>query len=501
MPDMINATNAMNIHNHELLQKQGVCGTGVGHKLVNGKPTGDHAILVFVQKKFSESGVIRKFSADELIPSEIDGIPTDVIEVGRLRKQDFRSRVRPLKPGYSVGHGDITCGTIGGFFTDKDGDPVLLSNNHVLACENKAQAGDLIYQPGPTDMRVAKTFTNWGNPVSSHPYVGTLKSFAHLNGNGNTHDSAIMRIHDSLIKANLIDALYPTINRPISDFGDPTINMPVQKCGRTTGYTTGRVIGLNATFTIEYDFGNATFSDCVVLTNMSQGGDSGSMILDMDTKAVALLFAGSKKVTIASPIRTVRDYYGLQLWDGPQVSNIAFGEYNWRIFTTDGSAKFDNGQLEITENSNQYCFVERSWSGQFAGVTCVINSGTDVGASWGPGIVVQWPNGYLKVNIRHRGPFCGTFNGNENLAFGVATPNTDYTLRIRKSSNSYVGEVLDGGQWHAVITIPLSVVSNKPVAIRIGKTGLSGSASDYAPSGSSDAGPVGTCVVKSVSFG
>jgi hypothetical protein len=106
-----------------LLEKQGVQGTAVGKKIVNGRQTQDDAILVFVQKKYSprsisSPNILTKYSAQDLIPDEIDGIPTDVIEVGNIKKQataqkGFRHPVRPLRPGFSVGHANVTCGTIG----------------------------------------------------------------------------------------------------------------------------------------------------------------------------------------------------------------------------------------------------------------------------------------------------------------------------------------------------------------------------------------------------
>lgn len=484
-------------YTQDLLQRKNVTGTAVGEKLVDGKPTGEPAILVFVQKKYSESNVLRKFSADELVPQSLDGIPTDVIEVGVIQKQSFKTRMRPLKPGYSVGHGDVTCGTIGGFFYDKDNEPVVLSNNHVLANENRAKVGDIIYQPGIADARVSKEFLGWTEPVSQYPYIGTLKDYIQL-GPHNTHDSAIMRIPDALINSNLVDPIYPTVNRAISGIGDPALNMQVQKCGRTTGYTTGRIIGLHATFTIEYDFGMATFHECVVMTNMSQGGDSGSVILDMDMRAVALLFAGSPKVTLANPMSIVSNHYGLRIWNGPEVKSINNGS-DWRVFTTDGNAKFEDGILRIEENSNQHCFVERT-PGTFRGITCTVNTGSDTGASWGPGVVVQWPNGFLKVNLRHGDKFCGAFNTNESMAIGSVKPNTDYTLRIRKTQNSYVGEVLDDGRWFVVIEVPTSVFPLQPVAVRLGKTGLTGSTTDFAPSSTTEAGGMGVCTIKDIKF-
>ena len=58
-------------------------------------------------------------------------------------------------PGGSVGHFEITAGTIGAIARDKKtGRDVILSNNHVLANENAAKIGDAILQAGVIDGRL-----------------------------------------------------------------------------------------------------------------------------------------------------------------------------------------------------------------------------------------------------------------------------------------------------------------------------------------------------------
>jgi len=392
-----------------LLKKNNVCGTAVGEKWVDGKPTGEEAVLVFVQKKFSKTGLFMKYSADELIPENIDGVPTDVIEVGNIVKQaGFKQRVRPIVPGYSCGHGGITAGTMGGFFYDENNDPVMLSNNHVAANENNAKIGDLIYQPGPIDSR-------------SRQSIGKLKKFVKINKNNNIQDSAITQIDPELIFGNMVSPIYPVINQGASGFGDAKVNMPVQKCGRTTGYTTGRVIGLNGTFTIEYDFGPAKFNKCVILSAMSKGGDSGSIIYDMSMKAVGLLFAGSAKVTLANPMNLVQQHYGLKIWNTPPVEEIKLGDDKWQKFSTDGTITQRSGVVIFKDNANHHCFLEHPLSGNTKMVACTINTGDDKGATWGPGIVLQFPNGTLKVNLRHNGKFGGYINEKYNLDIGTVS--------------------------------------------------------------------------------
>jgi hypothetical protein len=50
--------------------------------------------------------------------------------------------------GISIGHFRVTAGTLGCLVQDRDGNRFILSNNHVLADENKAEVGDVILQAG-----------------------------------------------------------------------------------------------------------------------------------------------------------------------------------------------------------------------------------------------------------------------------------------------------------------------------------------------------------------
>ena len=85
----------------------------------------------------------------------------------------------------------------------------------------------------------------------------------------------------------------------------PKLGMLIQKSGRTTGYTAGKIKDISATIKINYDQKVALFKNQILTTNMSQGGDSGSLVLDMKKRAIGLLFAGSDVVTIMNPVLEV----------------------------------------------------------------------------------------------------------------------------------------------------------------------------------------------------
>lgn len=73
------------IRNYSMLRRRypKVLSFNVGTKWVGGVDTGRPCITVFVSKKIPKSYL----SSDELLPSEVDGIPVDVIE---LSSEDYR---------------------------------------------------------------------------------------------------------------------------------------------------------------------------------------------------------------------------------------------------------------------------------------------------------------------------------------------------------------------------------------------------------------------------
>jgi len=67
-------------HEERLLKKKNVVGLGIGYKEVEGQETGQLSLVVMVRKKESPS----QLDATDLVPSEIDGVPLDVKEVGEI---------------------------------------------------------------------------------------------------------------------------------------------------------------------------------------------------------------------------------------------------------------------------------------------------------------------------------------------------------------------------------------------------------------------------------
>lgn len=85
--------------NRKKLLKKDLTAVGIGYKIVDGKRTGDLCMVCSVAKKKN----VRELSAKKLIPNEIKGVKTDVVETGVI-KALHTERHRPAIGGISVGH-------------------------------------------------------------------------------------------------------------------------------------------------------------------------------------------------------------------------------------------------------------------------------------------------------------------------------------------------------------------------------------------------------------
>lgn len=218
---------------------------------------------------------------------------------------------RPVPIGVSAGHPAVSAGTIGARVTDGSR-TFALSNNHVVAASNGGSEGDPLLQPGSAD--------GGRDPDDS---IGTLFDFEPIRFCGTT-GCDFNRI-DAALALTTTDELGNAT--PEDGYGAPrartveaSLGLEVQKFGRTTGHTVGRVTGIHATIDVNYRTGVARFEEQVVITGdgFSAGGDSGSLIVTRgrllnDRRPVGLLFAGSAASTLANPIDLVLDRFGVRI--------------------------------------------------------------------------------------------------------------------------------------------------------------------------------------------
>ena len=302
-----------------------VVGLGIGVKWRNNQPTGTPALMVLVTQKIAKY----KLSRANLLPSTLRGMDIDVLSVGKLtaetgssllrdKSSNLTQRIRPVQGGYSIGHIDITAGTIATCVYDLLPQGIgipknyyVLSNNHVLADENKAHYGDPIVQPGPIDGGCCPFDT-----------IATLRRFIPID-----FEPFLPRYqHNNVVDAAIAQGQLHHLDRVINWMGyiggwlpkkEVKVGMIVQKTGRTTGFTRGRILATNTTVDVSYSEGKtARFKDQIINTTMTASGDSGSLlvtIIDNIPFAVGLHFSSSPSMSIANQIENVRSLLRIEI--------------------------------------------------------------------------------------------------------------------------------------------------------------------------------------------
>ncbi len=235
-------------------------------------------------------------------------------------------QVRPIQLGVSGGialdsaNGYCCGGTLGALVKDANGVQYILSNTHVFAGDSAAggngiisTVGDPVDQPGLIDV-------NCSNLVND--YVANLTNWSVIVPNGiSTVDAAIARVIPGQVDpAGKILEIGTISSTPLA----AALNQAVKKSGRTSGLTTGKVVGLNATITVQYSTECAgtdylsTFNGQILISpgKFLKAGDSGSLMVEnvaANPRPIGLLYAGSSKVAIANPIQDVLNQFGVTM--------------------------------------------------------------------------------------------------------------------------------------------------------------------------------------------
>lgn len=276
-----------------------VVGTGIGFRMVGGLLTSEVTLKVYVTEKVP-GGAVSTMSA---APSAIAGMPVDVEEIGNIVPQLYTRRYpRPVRCGVSIGHPQVTAGTLGCLVVTRNNHLCLLSNNHVIADSNNARLGDPILQPGRAD---------GGVPADR---ISVLENFVRINFPGpNFVDAAVGWTSFSLVDPRHVT--YTLNPVPLA----ARLGMTVKKNGRTTQSTVGTVTDMSVNISVGYSGGVAQFRNQLGIRGVggpfSRGGDSGSLIVTANTnQPIGLLFAGrtDNSITFANPIAAVMSSLNIQ---------------------------------------------------------------------------------------------------------------------------------------------------------------------------------------------
>jgi len=314
---------------NDLMKRRNVVACGVGFKTYGGQDTQEPSLIVSVTQKQRSA----ELSSQDLVPSVVQDVPTDVVQTGMIVASGVMrtTRLRPARPGLSIGHHQTTSGTFG-CLVRRGSEVFILGCNHILALVNRGKPGDAILQPGagdggalqdkvaelaefvPLRLHDSSSESGGGIPPVSEPEgcANLLIRLLQMRGGGapgaaivqpqdiNYADAALARpIDPNAVIPSIVDVGVPTGVR------EPALGLRVAKSGRTTRLTMGDILQVDVTVEVVYGNQHARFANQVMVTPFSRPGDSGAVVLDMEKRAVGMLFAGSDYVAVVTPIQHI----------------------------------------------------------------------------------------------------------------------------------------------------------------------------------------------------
>jgi hypothetical protein len=299
-----------------MMRTDGVLGTAIGGG------AGEQAVLVVYIDREAQGAA----AAMRAIPRELRGVPVRIEQTDKFRAfANTAKQVAPIQLGtsggwyYDLANGYCCGGTLGSLI-EANGTRYILSNYHVLEADIAAggnnlvaATGQAVVQPGLLDVACN---------VANSQSVGTLVKLSSLPASN--VDAAIAQVTPGMVRTDGAILGIGTISKNTLA---AKVRQNVKKSGRTTGLTTSKVSGLNATISVAYSSecggGQAftkTFTGQIVVTNSNsaflRGGDSGSLLVEntaTNPRAIGLLFAGSSTSAIANPIGPVLQFIGDKL--------------------------------------------------------------------------------------------------------------------------------------------------------------------------------------------
>lgn len=249
----------------------------------------------------------------------------------------YRLRSNPTGDKYTCGSsisvGNFQgAGTLGCLVRDVSGRLFGLSNNHVSASCSHADVGLPILAPGIFDVSAMglPPFTIGFHERSLPMIPGSVSNVDPLLNS----DAAIFSIRDPNLVTSYQGIFYDTPGQAI----DLVDGIVVEKVGRTTGYTKGRVLGPQyGSVPVAYSVPHHNFTGFVSFAHVhavvgegsifSDSGDSGSLVTTVDPSgnrfAVGLVFAGrndsaapGEKTSLILPIKPILEALGVTLVTG-----------------------------------------------------------------------------------------------------------------------------------------------------------------------------------------
>jgi hypothetical protein len=270
---------------------------------------------------------------------------------------------------------DCCGGTLGALVTDRNGNPYILSNNHVLAESDQARAGDTVVQPALVDLNC--------NPQAGRS-VGSLRYVVPLQSRQTNVDAALAAATPAVDGTGAILQLGPSVNgvltaaAPAAGGGEALTagllnQLHVVKSGRTTGLTCSTVNTVDLSVQVDYYYDCAetqpyytkTYNNQIGIPGASfaDSGDSGALVLDAgNAQPVGLFFASGADdnnhgFSVANPIQDVLSELGQRSQADGQEFQIAGGAphpvtcSNYDEHTPPVAANVSSAQMTVAKSA------------------------------------------------------------------------------------------------------------------------------------------------------
>jgi hypothetical protein len=233
-------------------------------------------------------------------------IPTDVREVGAMRLETLVSDMRPVLPGYNIGHRFGGSGTLGcAVRALETGERLGLSCGHVIARNGRAAPDDRVLVPSLEEAEA--------QDMLETAFFGSLVSFSPLSFE---FDKAFTNVDAATVRPDTPEALDNQIAllgvRPSGVRADAPMGLPVRKVGFASETTYGTLLARHAILGLPYmdERGRtrtAWFTDLLGVTSFTRPGDSGALVMDLQGEAVGLHMGSGEGISVCAPIQRVLD--------------------------------------------------------------------------------------------------------------------------------------------------------------------------------------------------
>ena len=260
----------------------------------------DEVLVFFVKKKLPPFLVPREFFIPPKITVGGKEYITDVIEVGTVdaRPTTVRgvqtARFRPVPYGVSAAAATASACTLTGPF-EKDGVVYFLTCAHCVgrievSCEISYNLNNPILQPSPLD----------GGRMSD--VIGRV-----------AWSSDLTRRRIDMDLAYIFPEAYVSFDSEVASLGiylngkmiNPSLHdvgIELYKSGRSTGFTSGKLYGVNGVVKTNYGAcGEAIVDGVLVFEKMIERGDSGAPVFSLDGTFYGVMFATSQTHSFAIP--------------------------------------------------------------------------------------------------------------------------------------------------------------------------------------------------------